>query len=77
MKAEMVSTDKIVKLVVNGAEIPARIWEGRTDGGVVFHAYITRVAVGLGQDAYIFERELKEQSPPSVEVTGIPLRLIL
>ncbi len=32
------STDKIVTLVINGAEVPARIWEGRTASGIECHA---------------------------------------
>lgn len=46
MKATIESTGTIAD--VNG--IPARVWNGRTEGGVEFLAFITRVAVPEGMD---------------------------
>ena len=77
MRITLEPTSKVVELVVNGAAVPARIWEGTTDAGVPMHAYITRVAVAENQDASAFERELLAQRKPSVEVAAITLRLIL
>ncbi len=77
MKVELESTDKIVTLVVNGREVPARVWEGTTAKGIRCHAFITRIAVANGDDAGEFEADLKEQRAPSLEVAAIPLRFIL
>lgn len=74
MKVELESTTKIVTLVVNGHEVPARVWEGMTAKGIRCHAFITRIAVANGDDAGEFEADLQ---PPSVEVAAIPLRFIL
>lgn len=76
MRITIESTSKIVQ--VNG--IPCRIWEGQSENGVDIHCFITRVAVRLDKSPAkmdIFERELKEQKPPSAAVEAIPLRLIL
>ena len=77
MKVTLESTTKIVQLVVNGATVPARIWEGTTETGIRCHAFITRIAVHEDDDPSQFETELKQQRPPSIEVAAIPLRLIL
>lgn len=77
MRVTLTSTSKIVTIVVDGHEIPARIWEGETLNGVQCHAFITRIAAREGEDLDEFERELKEQRKPSWEVEAIPLRLIL
>lgn len=77
MKITMESTPKIVTLLVNGAEVPARIWQGHTESGIQVHAYITRVAVHKDDDNSEFERELTEHTTPRPEVVAIPLRLIL
>lgn len=75
MQATIESTDKVVELVVDGATVPARVWEGVTASGVPFHAFITRVAVKEDEDTAEFERDLYEQKPASPEVQSIPLRL--
>ena len=77
MRVELESTTKIVRLVVDGREVPARIWEGRTSSGIPCHAYITRIAFAPDQDAAEFERELLEQRRPTPEIEAIPLRLII
>lgn len=73
MNVQLHSTDKIV--TING--IPARVWEGVTEGGVNCHAFITRIAVHQDDDASEFERELQEHSPPSAALDSIPLRMII
>lgn len=77
MQVQLTSTSKIVTLVVNGREVPARIWEGETAGGVRCHAYITRIAMANGDDATEFARDLMEHSQPSDAIQAIPLRLVL
>jgi hypothetical protein len=73
MKATLESTSKVVEF--NG--VPARIWEGKTEKGVHFHAFVVRVGVGRGEDASEFEAELKETRSPSAAIEAIPLRMIL
>lgn len=73
MKVTLESTTKIV--TING--VPARIWEGRTAGGVECHAYITRIAVARNDDATEFERDLQEHTPPSENVRAIPMSMII
>lgn len=79
MKITLTNTEKIVTLKLPSGEVPARIWEGRTERGVPVHAFITRVAVAKDQDAGEFERELQECPParPSEDMEAIPLRLII
>lgn len=77
MEVTLQSTTKIVRLVVEGREVPARIWEGTTSSGIPCHAYITRIAVGEDQDAAEFERELVEQRRATPAVEAIPSRLII
>ena len=73
MKVTLESTNKFVDL--NG--IPARVWEGQTEGGIRVHAFITRIAVHRTDDTSEFERDLQEHRAPSPDVAAIPLRLIL
>ena len=81
MKLTIENTDKIVTLVNNGTEMPARVWLGHTEGGVRCHVFVTRVAVKEGQsaEAYAqFERELKETAKPTPDdIRIIPLRFII
>lgn len=77
MKVTLQNTSKVVNLVINGAEVPARVWEGVTESGVKCHAFITRINVAEGEDASQFEKELREMAPPSLDVDWYPLRLIL
>jgi len=74
MNVQLHSTDKIVHL--NG--VPARIWEGITEGGIKCHAYITRIACDKDEpNAGEFERDLKQHAVPSAEIQAIPLRMII
>ena len=80
MKLTLESTDKIVTLVVNGRDVPARVWQGQTESGIPVHCFITRVAVEEGrpdEDYRQFERELAEQAKPRLDVQSIPLRFII
>lgn len=83
MKITIENTLRIVDLIVNGASVPARIWEGTTETGIPVHCFITRIAptvedIPENKAKFVeFERELKEQRKPSTDVATIPLRLIL
>lgn len=74
MKITIESTTRLTE--VNG--IPARVWEGHTDSGIPVVCLVTRVAVHKDQNTEQFERELKEQKPPSpAAIEAIPLRMII
>lgn len=77
MKVCLESTTKIVELSTPQGIIPCRVWEGETENGIACHAYIPRIAVGDGEDAAEFERDLAECRKPSAAIAAIPLRLIL
>lgn len=84
MKITIESTPKIVHLVIDGATVPARVWQGETDSGIPVQAFITRIAPEISKsDPAIdiltveFERELQRQADPRPTVNAIPLRLIL
>lgn len=67
MKAHIESTDKIVAIAAVGFEgkTNARVWEGVTEAGVPFVAYIPLVQVKTSFDTEQFERELSEHKPAS------------
>lgn len=79
MKATITSTDKIVTIDAVGVECSseygsggscqtkARVWEGVTEGGVAFVAYIPLVQVKRDADNAQFERELVEHARASAE----------
>jgi hypothetical protein len=82
MKIELTNTDRIITLEVNGAEVPARIWEGTDEHGVPVIAAITRIAVPTAAGAAAherFQRELQETAlPPSAMATeAIPMRMVI
>lgn len=63
MKATIESTDTIVDSVPSPGgprNVPARVWEGVTEEGVEFVAYITCMQVRGDADNSEFERELTE-----------------
>lgn len=76
MKATITSTDRIVEIDAVGVECDsqygsgglcrtkARVWEGVTEGGVAFVAYIPLVMVHAADDNSEFERELAEHKSP-------------
>ncbi len=82
MKITLESTTKIVDLFIDGAKVPARIWEGVTETGTPVHAFITRIAPTIplplsDQVEKEFGLQLQECRPPSAVIEAIPLRLIL
>jgi len=57
MKATIESTDQLV--TIDG--VSCRAWNGTTEGGASFTAFIALLKVPNGQDQSQFERELLEQ----------------
>lgn len=66
MKATMTSTNEIVTIAAVGypGQTQARVWEGATENGVRFVAYIPLVQVHYKADNKQFERELLEHKRP-------------
>jgi hypothetical protein len=66
MKAQITSTDQIVTVKAIGYDghTKARVWEGTTEAGIRFTAYIPIVQVHKDDDNSQFERELSEHKPP-------------
>jgi hypothetical protein len=82
MKATLESTSKVVRLKVigNNDGIQARIWEGHTESGIPFHAFVVRVGVeeGLPAEKYAeFQESLNEVKAPSPEIEAYPMRMVL
>jgi hypothetical protein len=77
MKVTLESTTKIVTLTIDGATVPARVWEGETAHGVACHAFITRIAVDRHDDAAEFQQDLQEHRAPSAVIDAIPIRLVI
>lgn len=79
MKLTLESTDQIVTLQKDGAEVQARVWQGLTERGIAIHCFITTVGVRNGQPPEVyeqFEKELKE-TPKVRPDYAIPLRFFI
>src|SRR5438046_8536418 len=76
MRVSLESTTKIVRLMVEGREVPARIWEGQTESGIPCHAYITRIAVADGLHAAEVGGELVEHRRATPAAHAMPARCI-
>ena len=74
MKLTLQSTTDTGTVEVNGAQVPARIWLGKTESGIPVVAFITRLAVPDGYDPTEFERELSE-APTFVAEAGASVHL--
>lgn len=77
MKVTLESTDKIIAIVVNGVEVPARVWEGHTENAIPCTALITRIAARADADLSEVERDLQERARPIAANTVFPLRMAL
>jgi hypothetical protein len=84
VKIRIESTSKIVRLVVGDREVPARVWQGETDGGIPVQCFITRIAPEIPKsDPNIdeltaeFERDLRRVEDPRPTVEAIPLRFFI
>lgn len=70
MKMTVEATDQTT--TIDG--VPVRLWKGVTESGTKCEVFIHRIAVHKDEDATQFDKELKEQLPPSRHV---PLWMIL
>jgi hypothetical protein len=79
MKATIKSTDQVVEMKDSeGRPYKARVWEGASEGGVAFTAYIPTVQVARDADNYVFERELAEHDAPSAATRrAIDMRFVI
>ena len=82
MRIEIESTSRVVTFEVDGARVPALIWEGRSESGVPVHCFITRICPSIPEPlpaevAEAFAAELRVCTPPTEAVVGIPLRMVL
>jgi hypothetical protein len=79
MKATIESTTSIIEMNDSiGRPFRCRVWEGVSEGGVAFTAYIPIVQVKTDQNNSEFERELSKQKPPDAEtLRAIDLRFII
>jgi len=80
MKITIENTSVITQLVVNGIDVPARVWQGETDSGVPVQVFITRIAPEIPKTDprnEEFARELQETAAPRPTIAVIPLRMIL
>lgn len=80
MNASITSTDQIVEIdaVGGSGRTMARVWEGVTERGVQFVAYIPLVQVRRTADNAQFEAELSEHKRPDTDtVRAIAARFIL
>lgn len=69
MKATMISTNRFAD-ITNG--VRARVWEGESESGVKFTAYIAAIFVNAGSDGAALSREIAASGDPSIEtVTAI------
>jgi hypothetical protein len=79
MKATITSTSAVVEMNDNaGRPFNARVWEGETEGGVRFTAYIAVVQAHKDDDNSVFVRELTEHSTPRADTQrAIDMRFII
>lgn len=80
MQIQIESTSKVVTLEVNGATVPARVWQGHTASGTPVQCFITRIAPEVPPEderTQEFARELQEHTAPRATIASIPLRMIL
>ena len=80
MRMTIESTSRVVTVVVDGAEVPARVWEGYTHGtDIPVLVLVTRIAVKLDADQRQFEADLERiHRPPSPDASeAFPMRMIL
>lgn len=84
MKITIESTDKVVLLSTGTGEVPARLWQGKTDSGIPVMCFITRIAPEVTRDdpgykeaVAEFEAELRACVPPRPAIEAFDMRLII
>jgi hypothetical protein len=73
-----IAIESIAKIVTLNDVVPARIWEGTADAGVVAICYVVRISPRTHDpDALaVFDAELRQTAAPTPEAAAIPLRFI-
>jgi hypothetical protein len=73
-----------VTLVIDGHDVPARVWQGATESGVPVQCFMIRIAPEIpasdprfGELAGEFVRELEACADPRATIDAIPLRMII
>lgn len=84
MKITIENTPKVVELVVNGAKVPARLWQGETADGIPVQCYVTLIAPevpegdpDIEQKTAQFSRDLERVATPRASILAVPMSLIL
>lgn len=84
MKITIENTTKLVMLVIDGKDVPARVWQGETDKGIPVQCFITRISPEIPKTnpkidelTEQFDRELKRCSDPRQTIEAIPLRMFI
>jgi hypothetical protein len=84
MKITIESTSKMVTLESPTGTLPARIWQGETEGGIHVQVFITRIAPEIPQShpeievlTAEFEQDLKRCTDPRQTVEAIPFRFFI
>ena len=73
MRLDIENTD--ILATING--VPARVWQGKSSSGIPVTVWVTRIAVNEKEDTALFQKELRECAPPTVEAQSFPLRMVL
>jgi len=79
MRTTITSTSAVTEMKdQQGRTYACRVWEGETEGGVKFTAYIGMVQVAREADNSEFVRDLAESAPPrSDTIRAMDLRLFI
>lgn len=84
MRITIENTARMVTLEINGADVPARIWQGTTEDGTPVHCYVTRIVPEVPKSdprieelTAAFERELHRTADARATVLAIPLRMVI
>lgn len=76
MKATITSTAAVVSISDDG-KVQARVWEGVTEGGIAFTAYVAMCQVRAIADNSEFERDLTEHKlPDAATLRAIDMRMV-
>ncbi|HEV7717204.1 MAG TPA: hypothetical protein VGO53_16520 [Steroidobacteraceae bacterium] len=79
MKITIESTDEVVLIRTPTGTVPARVWEGESDGGAKVICMITRIGVAKDTPAEImarFESELDDADVPAAVLGTMQIVLI-
>jgi hypothetical protein len=78
VKIHIEPTSRIVTVAAGAGEIPARVWQGRTENGIEITCLVTRIAAHVEADRAELEAALERQADPSpASLEAWPARVIL